>query len=150
MDLLGRKVAIDQGAYFRAVMEEIGKTIDEAKGVESLKELAAAVEGAVQDCVSVTMALGQIGLSGKVEEYLSHATAYLRIFSQMAVSWLFLWESVAAHKALDAKPANATFYESKLATAAFYINTILPTSGALVKTILHGDRSALGFKPEWF
>ena len=77
-------------------------------------------------------------------------TPYLRIFGQLVLSWMFLTQATVAQKALDAKPDDPIFYESKLATAAFYIDTILPTSAPLIKIILHGDRSALDFKPEWF
>ena len=150
MDLLGRKVAVDQGAYFRRLLAEITAVIEDAKTIDQTKDLASAVEGAMEECVSVTMHLGQIGLGGDVDQYLSHATPYLRIFSQLVVSWLFLWEAAIAARALAKASENPTFYEAKIATASFYINTVLPTSSPLVKIILHGDRSALDYKPEWF
>ncbi len=150
MDLLGRKVAMEQGAYFRRLLNEIYATIADAKTMDSLKPLALAVESAVEQCMSLTLHLGQIGMSGDVDLYLSHATAYLRIFSQLVIAWLFLWEATVAARKLAAGENGSTYYDAKIATAAFYINTILPTSGPLANTIVHGDRSALDFKPEWF
>ncbi len=152
MDLLGRKVAMEHGQYFRALLETVGETIQEAAQREALAEMTAKVSKAMEDLVMVTTHLGTMGLGGDVEGYINHATPYLKIFSQFVVSWQFLWQSTLADKALEAGVSGdeEAFYLSKLATAKFYINTILPTGKPLIEQILESDRGALDFEEAWF
>ena len=152
MDLLGRKVAVEAGAYFRAYLAEVGKTLADAKKHPGLADLTSRVSEAMEELTQVTMHLGQIGFGGDHTLYISFATPYLRLFSQLTVSWQLLWQAEIAEAALAAAtvPEERTYYESKLATARFYIHTILPTGHALAKTILETERIALDFKAEWF
>ena len=166
MDLLGRKVPAESGAYFRSMMEEIGRTLAEIEGDDSLRDLHAAVKAAMEECIALTMHLGQLGLSGNVELYMSHATPYLRVFSQLVVAWILLRQAKIAADALGKIGADAlgkigadalagdaadrSFYESKIATARYYIANILPMSTPIARIIMHDDRSALDFRPDWF
>lgn len=149
MDLLGRKVAMHQGAYFRALLEEINKTLDEAKEVEPLAEQAASVKQALDAMIDLTMHLGAIGLSGDHETYISYATPYMRAFAQLVVSWLFLWESVTAQRALDSG-SDDPFYDSKIATAEYYIGTAVPHTLMLCESIKSGKDTGIGFEQGWF
>src|SRR5690606_1059592 len=98
----------------------------------------------------VTMHLGGIGMSGELSRYISHATPYLRAFSQMAVSWQFLWQAIVAQKALASGDGNPAFYRSKLATARYYIGAILPSTHTICALIKSEEDSALHFREEWF
>ena len=83
---------------------------------------------------------------------MSGATAYLRMFSRLVISWLFLWQSTVAQKALDdgAGPADQNYYRGKLATARFYLNNELPYLHATAQILKKGERTALDFNEEWF
>lgn len=150
MDLLGRKVAIEQGAYFKLLLTEIGQTIGEAAAYDSLGEMSGKVGEALQEIIEVTQHLAQLGLGGKIEEYISYASPYLRVFSQLVVGWQFLKQSIVAETALANGANDEDFYHAKLATARFYVNTIMPTSRPIAKLILDGDRSSFDYKEEWF
>jgi len=149
MDLLGRKVAANAGENFREVMEEIGKTLERAGKFPELAGVSAQVAKAMEAMVDVTMHLGGIGMSGKHEEYISHATPYLRAFSQLVVSWQFLWQSVAACRAI-AGGSDDAFYRAKLATAKYYIDTHVPSTLMICELIKSGNDTALNYKEEWF
>ncbi len=151
MDLLGRKLIIKQGASFRAVTEEIGKTIEEARGIEALKDVTDKVDAAFNEVVETTTGyLAQIGMGGDIKLYMSYASPYLDMFAQLLVSWQFLWQSIVAQKALDAGTSEETFYKGKLATARFYINTELPHARATAQIIKSGERTAFDFEEDWF
>ena len=94
--------------------------------------------------------LGAIGLSGDHRTYISHATPYLRAFSQLVIAWQFLWQSILAQRALDNDAADTAFYEGKIATAKYYIDAILPSTHTICDLIKSGEDSALNFKDEWF
>jgi hypothetical protein len=149
MDLLGRKVAARGGENFREVMEEIGKTLERSGKFPELADVAAKVQKSMEAVVEVTMHLGAIGMGGDHEQYISHATPYLRAFSQLVVSWQFLWQSVAAQRAIAAGNDDP-FYRAKLATAKYYIDTATASTLHICALIKSGDDSALNYKEEWF
>ncbi len=149
MDLLGRKVAVNAGANFRAVCEEIGKTLAQAGEFVELIDVSAKVNKAMEAVVDVTMHLGGIGMSGKHEEYISHATPYMRAFSQMIIAWQFLWQSIVAQRAIAAGNDDS-FYRAKLATAKYYIDTHVPSTVMICTLIKSGEDTALNYKEEWF
>jgi len=151
MDLLGRKVVMKNGAAFKALLDEMTKTIAAASQVESLKAMAGKVSAALDAVSDVTMQLAGIGMSGDTELYMSLATPYLRMFSRLVISWLLLWQATIAQQAL-AKGANGdgNFYQGKIGTAQFYLNNELPQLHATAQILKDGERTALDFNEEWF
>jgi butyryl-CoA dehydrogenase len=89
-------------------------------------------------------------MSGDIEGFISSATLYLKMFSPLVISWLFLWQSVVAQKALGAGAADQSYYKGKLATARFYLNNELPYLHATAQILKSGERTALDFDEEWF
>jgi len=152
MDLLGRKVVMKDGTAFKALLGEIAKTVEQASHIEALKGLASKVEAAANEVEETTMHLGGIALQGDIEHYISSAAPYLRMFSPLVLSWLFLWQSIIAHKALASGPGEAdqNYYKGKLATTRFYLNNELPHLHATAQILKSGERTALDFEEEWF
>jgi alkylation response protein AidB-like acyl-CoA dehydrogenase len=150
MDLLGRKVVMKEGAALRALLEEITKTTQEAAQIDALKDMAAKVEAALNEVGETTMHLGGIAMQGDVDFYISCATEYLQMFSPLVLSWLFLWQSIVAQKALDSGNGDQNFYKGKLATARFYLDHELPHLHAQAQILKSNDRTALDFDQEWF
>ena len=152
MDLLGRKVVMKGGGAFRAVLAEISKTVEHASRVRGLEDLAGHVSAALDEVAETTTQLGGAALAGDIELYMSNAVAYLRMFSRLVLSWLFLWQSVIAQQRLDAgaSGADADYYKGKLATARFYLNTELPYLRATAQLLKSGERTALDFQEAWF
>ncbi len=150
LDLLGRKVAMKAGAAVRELMGEIGATLTEADNLPDLDDITAKVREVQNEVVATTMHLGMLGMSGQVDLFVCNASEYLRLFSQMAVSWQLLRQAVVAQKALNAGTAEEAFYRSKVEVARFYTNRTLPHALATVQIIKANERTALDFKPEWF
>jgi len=150
MDLLGRKVARKGGAAVRVCMGEMGKTLEEAAQLEPLKAIADKVKDLQQEVGAVTMQLGAIGMSGDLRHYISYASPYLEMFSQMLMSWQLLMQAVVAQKALDAGTTEENFYQAKVETARFYANNVIPHAMATAQILKSQERTALDFKKEWF
>lgn len=152
MDLLGRKVTMQKGAAFFALVGEISKTIKEAAGIDELKDLAARLETALKDIGDVTKELGGVAMGGDVELYMYSASYYLKAFSTLVISWLFLWQSIVSHRALRAgvNEVDQNYYKGKLATARFFFNHEVPHMRANVEIMRSQERTALDFKQEWF
>jgi len=152
MDLLGRKVVMKGGEAFRSVLAEISKTIEEATRIPAVKDMADKVSAAMNEVGDTTAHLGGIAMAGDIECYMSSAVSYLRMFSRLIISWMFLWQSTIAQKALDAGAGGAdqSYYKGKLATARFYLNNELPHLHATVEILKSGERTALDFEEDWF
>lgn len=150
LDLLGRKVPMMGGEAVRALMAEIGKALEEAKGMEPLKGLAEKIGQLQEAVIGATMHLAMLGLSGEVHLYTCNATAYLEMFSQMAVAWQLLLQAIAAQKALDAGTKEENFYRGKIETARFYAGQVVPHALATAQMLAADERTALDFKEEWF
>lgn len=147
MDLLGRKVVIKHGASFKALVGEIAKTIEEARGLAPLKEMTDKVEAALKTVVDTTQQLTK--LLAEIDLYMSYASPYLQMLSQLVISWQLLWESVVAQKALDGGSSERDFYLGKMAAAQFYVNNDLAYAHTTARIIKTGDRVALDCKEEW-
>jgi butyryl-CoA dehydrogenase len=150
MDLLGRKVPMEQGAAVKTLMKEIAKTIEAAGELDTLKEIAAKVQEAQNEVINTTMHLAGIGMSGEVHLDICNATMFLEMFSQLIFAWQWLVQAIVAQKALDAGTQEETFYRGKVETARFYVNNVLPHALTTAQVLRSNERTALDFKPEWF
>jgi len=150
MDLLGRKVPMKNGAAVRAIMTEIGKTLDEARKHDTLTDIAQKLQEAQNEVVGATMHLGALGMAGEIHQYISNASAYLEMFSQLLMAWQLLEQATVAQKALDNGAKDHDFYQAKIQTAQFYANTVLPQTTTTAQTLKSNDSTALDFKPAWF
>jgi len=150
MDLLGRKIPMDNGAPMKALMKEVGKTLKAAEEHEPLHDLTEKVKETQEEVIAATMHLGGLGLSGEFHLYICNATAYLEMFSQLVMGWQLLAQAVAAQKALDSGVDDADFYTSTIETARFYIHNELPHALATAQILKSSERTALDFQEAWF
>ena len=76
------------------------------------------------------------------------ASDYLRLFALVAIA--YLWAR-SAEIALEQKADDGSgFYRAKLNTARYFMQRVLPQSGALFACIVAGGRSIMGFDDEDF
>ncbi len=150
LDLLGRKVPMEQGAAVRTLMAEITRAIDEASAMPPLQPLAGKVQVAMNEVGATLMHLAGVGLSGDIPLYVANATAFLDMFSRLIMAWQLLLQAVAAQRALDAGAAEESFYRGKIETVRFYVNQELPHALSTASLLRENERTALDFKPEWF
>jgi alkylation response protein AidB-like acyl-CoA dehydrogenase len=138
MDLLGRKLGLNQGKPIMDLLGEIQKTLAEAKKLERLQGDAERVEKAVNRLGEVALHLGQTAMSPKVLHAFAYAHPFLDVSGDVVLAWLHLWRAAAAATALEkgAKKKDAAFYEGQLKSAEFFIHTILPVTNGKMKAIL--------------
>lgn len=159
IDLLGRKVARDQGAHFIDLMTEVGKFVATNKDHATLKSALAAFQNRKEQLEQTTMKFGMMQMSGDMAYPLLSATHYLRMFGNVVVAWLLLEQAVIAQEQLDkiigqsgvtnvdeavlADNDEARFYYNKVKTAQFFVGGILSQNDGLLAIIESEDRSAL-------
>ena len=152
MDLLGRKLGLNQGKPIMDLLGEIQKTLARAKGVERLKGLVDRVEKAVNRLGETALHLGQTAMSPKVLNAFAFAHPFMDVCGDVILAWLHLWRATVAVAALEkgAKKKDAAFYEGQVKSAEFFIHTILPVTHGKMKAILETNGAAVEIADEAF
>ena len=144
-DLVGRKLARDSGQAAQTVIEEMRSVAKMLTGEPHLSAPAKAFSAAVD-------ALGE-AVRYVVENYAKDiravsvgAVPMLKLFGIVAGGWQLLRSAAIAHARLGAGAADAAhaeFYKSKISSARFYADYVLPQAAGLAHGIIHGAAGAL-------
>jgi len=152
LDLLGRKVIMQNGKAFQLYLQEVEKIIAEAKGVSGLETHAVELEEALEKLKKITAHLIGVAMKGNVELFLADATLYLEFFGIIAVAWQWLLQAIVVQKALGggATGADVDFYKGKLYAFRFYFGYELPKIEGLARRLMDTDGLTVEIKEEFF
>jgi alkylation response protein AidB-like acyl-CoA dehydrogenase len=141
MDLLGRKVVMQNGRAFRLLMTEIGDAVSTAMTFAALKEPARQLESALSNLQEVTGHLLKIAQKKGPEYFLADATLYLELFGIVTVAWQWLLQGIAAQDALgnDVKKKDLNFYQGKMAALSYFFGYELPKASGLTQCLMQTD-----------
>ena len=122
MDLLGRKIVMNDGKALKLLMKEVQTVIEAAMQHDRLKARAEQLAATGAKLGEITMSLLQIVAEKGPRYYLSDATMYLDYFGTTVIAWQWLKQGVAAVTALAAGATgdDAIFYKSKLLTLDYF------------------------------
>jgi butyryl-CoA dehydrogenase len=147
LDLIGRKLPAQAGRnlrrFFHPVSEFINARIEDESQAALIQPLAKAFVRLQQ----ATAHIARVGLA-KPDEAAAAATEYLRLFGLVALGYLWARMAELSRGKLDDDPDG--FHRAKLATARFYMDRLLPQTGALFSIIMAGGESILGFEEAAF
>ncbi|MBA4394908.1 MAG: acyl-CoA dehydrogenase, partial [Desulfobacca sp.] len=137
LDLLGRKVLMKGGKAFTLFLQEVQKTIQEAKGLPALGPYVQKLESALESLINVTGHLVALAQGGKSELFLADATLYLELFGIIAVAWQWLGQGVSIQKALQGSLSEmeTRFYQGKFYTFRFFYHYELPKIQGLLNRL---------------
>lgn len=149
LDLVGRKMPANMGRSLRRFFHPIAEFIEENQNDPLLGKL---VQGYARAFGALQLATGLIAEKAMkdAEEAGAAATDYLRLFGLVALG--FMWvrtAKIAAQKVMEPGP-DQSFYATKLATARFFAERILPQAGALFFIIKSGKDSLMALEDEAF
>lgn len=131
LDLLGRKVPMEDGRAFDLLCARIAATIGAARERPALAEYAATLEASL-DQVRTTTALLRGAMTGDgLARVLGNASPYMEALGHVVVAWLWLRQALAADAALDGTPTpdDAAFYRGKLHACRYFFRWELPRVG---------------------
>jgi 3-(methylthio)propanoyl-CoA dehydrogenase len=141
-DLIGRKVALEQGATARAVIAQMRGAADELQQHPQLAALRTALEAGVNALEAATAWLVQTYPADPAAAAAS-AVPYLKLFGTVAGGWQMARAARIAQQRLAAGEGDAAFCRAKIASALFYAAHILPQAAALAHAVTHGSASVL-------
>lgn len=137
LDLVGRKLAANTGRYLRRFFHPVQQFIDDNKNNEKLSEFTKALYQGVKSLQNASLLIAQKGLTNK-DEAAAASVDYLRMFSLVAIGYIWTKTAKIAHEKLESGTDEKLFYETKIATARFFLNKILPEHHSLLAKIATG------------
>jgi len=149
MDLVGRKLAQNGGRAVQAFFKLVDDEVAEAKKDEALTAFANALDKANGQLRAATMWFMQNGMQNP-NNVGAGAHSYMHIMGIVALGLMWLRMATVAQAKLAEGADNTGFYETKLATARFFAERIMPDAGALRRKIEGGSDAIMALSPEQF
>ncbi|WP_374763643.1 acyl-CoA dehydrogenase [Yunchengibacter salinarum] len=147
LDLVGRKLNMDGGAHWKALIDEMA---DFAGGLDrAMADQADGLVRAVETLRDTSETLFANGIE-RITDTGAAATPYLRLFATVLGGYLLARQAVEAERRLAAAEGDPAFLKAKLETARFYLGQILPPAVALAGPVKAGAGSLMALAPEDF
>ncbi len=151
-DLMGRKIAYEKGATAREFIDEM-RRLDSELG----KEAGHPALGVIRRNLGEAIEALSTSVDWMVETYPHNikaasagAVPLLKLFGTVAGGWLMAKAAMIAKRRMDENAENFDFYRSKLGTARFYAEHILPLAQVYKAQIVSGADSVLALEEMQF
>jgi alkylation response protein AidB-like acyl-CoA dehydrogenase len=142
MDLLGRKVLMENGKGLQLLAERINATIERAIQVPELAAHANALGQALAQVGAATKAAWATGVPG---DALANAVPYMQAFGHTVLAWVWLDVALAAHAA----PLSAA-RTGRLGAMRYFFHYELPKIGAWLAVVSSRDQTCAALPEEAF
>lgn len=137
LDLVGRKMGQGFGRLLRRFFHPVSQFIEENQNDEAMQEFIFPLAKAFAKLQQVTGMIAQKGMKDPNEAGAA-SSDYLRMFALVAVGFMWCRMVKVAKAKLAAGEGDAKFYESKLKTAKFFMERVLPEADARFKMAMAG------------
>jgi alkylation response protein AidB-like acyl-CoA dehydrogenase len=135
-DLIGRKIGRDGGAAMNALLADMSRELEALEGSPTQKAALEAV-GLLKDATQSLLK----ALSSRPDAAMAVSVPYLMFCGYTMGGWLLAKSSAIAAKNLQGP--DKAFYESKIHTARFYADQVLPNTLALARVVTSGAESVI-------
>ncbi len=149
MDLVGRKLPRDGGRAVMAFFNEVGGFCKENAGEEAMKPYVAPLQKALGDLQQATMWFMNNAM-GNPDNAGAGATDYMHMFGLVALGFM---HAKIAKAALGRKAQGngvAARMDTRLVTARFFMERMLPETGAQLARISAGSEAVMALPVEAF
>jgi alkylation response protein AidB-like acyl-CoA dehydrogenase len=146
MDLVGRKLGRKGGAAPMALFSLIGGWLSENESDAKLAGFVKPVKRGLDTLQQATLWLAQNGIANPNNAG-AGAVDYLRMMGIVTVGWMWARMAKLSNEKLAAVPANKAFYESKLVSARYWMERMIPECPMLFERIQVGADTLMAFDP---
>ena len=149
LDLMFRKLPLDNGQAMQRLLADVNKVIDEMnEGGEVLSDLAQKLKVEVDRLSEVTLWLGSKMLEGELVDASAGATPYLKMFGQVLGGYYMGKAAILATKKLE--ETGDEYYKEKITLSKFYIEQLLPLASGYASSVTAGKDDLFNIKAESF
>lgn len=143
VDLIGRKLNMEEGRIFREWCDEVIALILKGRSEHSFPGEFDLLDEALKNVMEIALLYDSFLKDGKVDAVTLTATRFLDCVAEVAIAHLLMEQALIADDKLrkqDAGQADRAFYEGKIHTARYYLNNILPQVFGRARIIkIHND-----------
>lgn len=152
MDLLGRKVVMQNGKALLLFIEKVRDSIVKAEEFPVLKRYTEKLESALLTLEKVTGHLMGVAAEKGAEIFLADSVLFLDMFGFTAVSWQWLLQATSALKALQGPVSkkDRDFYDGKVFTFRYFLGYELPRVHSLAERLMAQDPVTCECLPSYF
>lgn len=142
LDLVGRKMGQNYGRLLRRFFHPVSAFIEKNQESESLQEF---VFPLAKSFAKLQQATGMIAMKGLKDPNEAGAASvdFLRLFALVAMAYMWCQMAKAAQDKLAAGEGDKAFYESKLKTARFFMERVLPETEARFRMVMAGAKTLM-------
>jgi len=150
LDLIGRKILMDNGAKLRAFGALVQQFVEQHGTDPALSAFVTPLADLGDKVQKLTMELGMKAM-GNQDEVGAASVDYLRVVGHLvfAYFWARMAQIAAARVAADGDKVDP-YYRSKLATARFYFERLLPETAFAIRAARSGAKNLMEFEVDWF
>ena len=141
MDLLGRKVLMEEGRGVHLLGARMRETADKAMVFADLAEDAKALNTALQKVIAATQMAWS---SGQPQEALANAVPYLQAFGHLVLAWI--WLDVSA----SCRGAQTPAQTGRQAASKFFYHYELPKIDAWLQVVSNRDMTCANLAEDAF
>ncbi|MFK7861547.1 MAG: acyl-CoA dehydrogenase C-terminal domain-containing protein [Granulosicoccus sp.] len=148
MDLIGRKVLGSGGKLLLGFAGMIDEFCEENSGAEDA-QFVATLKAYKDEWLGLSMEIGKSAMDNP-DEAGAAAVDYLMYSGYVTLAYFWARMAVIARKKIAEADGDTSFYQSKLMTAQFYFERLLPRTESLKKTMLSGAENLMQMPEELF
>jgi alkylation response protein AidB-like acyl-CoA dehydrogenase len=148
MDLVGRKLPRDGGRAIMAFFNEVGAFCQE-NGSDEMKPFTEPLGKGLNELQKATMWFMQNAMA-KPDNAGAGATEYMHLLGLVALGYMWLRIAKAALDRKGQGDGVAARMDAKLATGRFFMERLMPETGALSRRIQAGSDATLAMPAEMF
>ena len=151
LDLLGRKVVMNDGAGLKLLATTVARTVARSAAAPGLAAHGATLADAVKKLQAATQAAWSTGVA---EDALANATPYLQAFGHLVLAWVWLDVALTAQAAAagdaGAACADAGFVAGKLQACRYFFDYELPKIDAWLAVVASRNPTCREMQDDWF
>ena len=148
IDLMGRKMRVNDGALFKAYLKEIRGFCEENRNQPTLDDAIGDLSKAVERLAQVAGDMSAM-MQNDPLQWASHTYPVLLCFGDVTICWRLLDMAAAAQRRIDGGEEN-DFYLGKIMQATYYAGVTLPVTMARLETIYRKGREVVEMPEEAF
>lgn len=144
IDLLGRKVPMQDGAAFKLLLTKMRQTVTQAQAVTETSAYGEDLTKALFEVEHATEILTKASTQGQITLSLANAGIYLDMLGHLVIAWIWLRQAlvIVKHSATSTK-ADKYFNEGKLRACHYFYLYELPKVGRQAQLLSKLDESCM-------
>lgn len=149
LDLVGRKLPANGGRALMAYFKEIGDFCEADRGDEALSFYTKHLKKGLNDLQTASMWLMQNAMA-KPDNAGAASTDFMHLFGLVALGYMWAKMAKAAQAKLSSGEGDKAYFETKLVTARFYMERIMPETQLRLSRIQTGADTLMELPAEAF